>query len=73
MQRIKQYTENFFKGKSKNKRYTMSMDDMLSFLVVMHGADVNEILYSGITICNYGYAKGYRACQAEGRKSEGGM
>lgn len=47
-----------------------------------------EYLQSGIDVPNefvghifinvtapdhYGYAKGYRACQAEGRKSEGGM
>ncbi len=71
MQRIKQYTENFFKGKQKNRRYVMSIDDILSFLVVVQGADVNKLFYAGITLFDYGYAKGFRACQAESRKNTG--
>lgn len=65
MKRIRDYTERFFKAKPKNRLYGMSTDDMILFLGAIQEHDGNNLFKDILVLFDYGYVKGYRACQAE--------
>lgn len=68
MDKIKRYVERFFQSKDKNRNYSLSTEDAITFIEEIQGADGNG-LFRAICICfNDGYAKGYRACKAEKKK-----
>lgn len=68
MEKIKSYVERFFRTKEMKRSYQLSAVEVGSLLAEMSGADGNKLFAMICTLFNYGYAKGYRACQAEMKK-----
>lgn len=68
MEKIKNYVERFFRTKEMKRAYQLSALEVGLVLSEMSGADGNRLLAMICTLFNYGYAKGYRACQAEMKK-----
>lgn len=64
MQKIKKYVENFFKTNAVNARYQLYVDEIEACKDSMKADPFRTIC----TLFNYGYAKGYRAAQAEMKK-----
>ncbi len=68
MESIRKYASNFFKKHEENIRFTMNASELLS---AARFAKAGNAVQAISDIFSYGYAKGYRACQAEMKK--GGM
>lgn len=68
MDKIKRYIENFQKQHEENNRFHMKLNE---FLEAVHLAERGEAKKVIADIFSYGYAKGYRAAQAEIRKGGG--
>lgn len=66
MEKIERYIEKFFATTKKNIRFGMKLDECQACMqAIQEGCDalrVTALLFS------YGYAKGYKACQAEMKK-----
>ncbi len=66
MDKVKRYIETFRKNTGMNRRYCMNITELFAFAQKAKGSDVCN------TVCDifeYGYAKGYRACQAKMKKN----
>lgn len=71
MEKIRNYVKRFFKSKKRNDIYCMKAVEMVSFLdEIRGGSDMNSGYDLVTTLFDYGYAKGYRACQAEMKKMQ---
>lgn len=68
MDKIKSYVERFFNSKDKNRNYSLSTDDAITFINEIQGAEGDGLFRAICILYNYGYAKGYRACKAEQKK-----
>lgn len=69
MDKIKKYVERFFKGGRCNPRYEMKYGEVTDVMAsIISSRDANQSLPIICTLFNYGYAKGYRAAQAEMKK-----
>ncbi len=67
MDKIKKYISNFSKEHEENRRFTMSISEILEAVNAVKGGKPAEVISY---IFSYGYAKGYRACQAERKKGD---
>lgn len=66
---MKSYTERFFRGNKKNVRYSMKSNEAMEAMhEILRLKDANGAFEVICTLFNYGYAKGYRARQAEERR-----
>lgn len=72
MDKIKKYVERFFSKTRKNQNYTMRSDELFVFVnEIMSSREPNGAFVTAGTLFNFGYAKGYRAAQAEMKKKGG--
>lgn len=65
MEKIRKYVNNFFKKHEENIRFTISTKELMS---AAHLAQSGQAAQAISDIFSFGYAKGYRACQAEMKK-----
>lgn len=65
MEKIRKYVERFFKTNSGNIRYQIYTGEIRAIYEEMKINPLKTI----ITLFDYGYAKGYRACKAEQKKA----
>ena len=65
MENIKKYISNFRKNHIENRRFSMSITELLSAAKEAKGERPAEVISY---IFSYGYAKGYNACLAEMKK-----
>lgn len=68
MDKIKKYVERFFKDKPGDRNYSLTVDEMVAFMEEVQYADGDGLFRAIVSLFNYGYAKGYRACKAEMKK-----
>ncbi|MCI8510846.1 MAG: hypothetical protein HFE83_02470 [Lachnospiraceae bacterium] len=71
MEKIRNYVDRFFSKNKRNLRYSMTCKECADAIEELYNADVNQFFYTISTLFNYGYAKGYKACQAEQKKLQG--
>lgn len=69
MQKIRNYTDRFFKGKPENENYSLTMRDLMAFFKEIQSPDGDDLFHTIVSIFKYGYVKGYRACKAEQKKA----
>lgn len=62
MNKARKYTDRFFKSTRPNSRYSMRITEMFDFA---NEISKNNVCSTVADIFNYGYAKGYRACQSD--------
>lgn len=65
MDEIRKYINNFRKDHVENSRFSMRISEFISATKEAKGEKVAEVIS---VIFSYGYAKGYRACQAKLKK-----
>lgn len=68
MDKIKKYVERFFKSKSEDRNYSLTTGDVFALFKEIQSADGNGLFDAIVSLFQYGYAKGYRACKAEMKK-----
>lgn len=68
MQKIRDYIDRFFSCKKKNRYYSLSSDDLVTFARAIRSEEGNNWFYAVLMLFNYGYVKGYRACESEMKK-----
>lgn len=62
MDRTKNYIQRFYRSVRINRRYSMRASELFDFAEEVSRHNVCDTI---CTIFEYGYAKGYRACQSE--------
>lgn len=68
MDKIKKYVERLFKSKPEDRNYSLTTEDVFALFKEIQSADGNGLFYAIVSLFRYGYAKGYRAAQAEMKK-----
>jgi hypothetical protein len=62
MEKIKRYIENFQKRHKENVRFSMNLNELFDAVHLVEEGEAAKVIAN---IFSYGYAKGYRAAQAE--------
>ena len=68
MQKIRNYIARFFKGKKIRDRDRLTTNDMTLFAIEIRTTNTDGLFYTISTLFDYGFVKGYRACQSEIKK-----
>lgn len=65
MEKAERYIDGFLKTTGMNRRYDMNAGELLAFSQAARKGDTCNVVCA---VFDYGYAKGYRACQAKMKK-----
>ena len=68
MQKIRNYIARFFKGKKIKGKDRLTTNDMTLFATEIKTTNIEGLFYTISTLFDYGFVKGYRACQSEMKK-----
>lgn len=69
MDKIKKYVEKFFSKTGRNIRFGLKYDECLALVNEIRRPDGNAFSTASM-LFDYGYAKGYKACQSEMKKGK---